>query len=347
MTYLKKIIKNFVPNQIMFFMKKYVFVKPGKKMFKKIFDVATFFIRNKIYRKKLAAMEKNENLINKDLFATFKEIKDEFWFWLFTKGYSESSSLQNILPSMPNESIQLQFTGKSGEETLEEAFAYYDFIKQTAKKWGVSFQQNCKVLDFGCGWGRIIRYFLKDVYAENLFGIDCDESIIIVCQSSNLNCNFNVNTIFPPTEFKDNFFDIIYSFSVFSHLSEDAHIKWLMEFKRILKPDGILIVTTRSREFILSCAKMQNTPENDIPFFAKGLTKTFVNTNKSLVDYDEGKYVYEPVGGGGIRDGSFYGETCIPKKYVENEWIKYFNKVDFISQKKHNLFNQCAILAKK
>ena len=35
-------------------------------------------------------------------------------------------------------------------------------------------------------------------------------------------------------------------------------------------------------------------------------------------------------GGGGVLDGSFYGETCIPKGYVLDHWMKNFTFVDFI-----------------
>lgn len=344
---LKMTIKKIIPKSFLIFIRDFILKKPNIHMLKKLYKVITTPIRNNIYSRKLDKIVRNYNVLNNTLYSIFKDCGDDFWFWLYTNGYSQQPTLNKKLPSLPEEHIQLQFTGLSGNKALEEAFSFYQFIKRTLKKKGVTICPESKILDYGCGWGRIIRFFLKDIPASNLYGIDCDEEIIKVCKTSNLNCNFKVNNIYPPTIFKDNYFDVIYSFSVFSHLSENAHREWLTELKRILKPEGVLIVTTRDRDFIISCARMQDMPEKDVPFFAKGLVSTFLNTQKSLMEYDCGKYVYEAVGGGGVLDGSFYGETCIPKKYVEKEWVSYFRNIDFINCKKHLYFNQNAIVVIK
>jgi len=60
----------------------------------------------------------------------------------------------------------------------------------------------------------------------------------------------------PPVEFPAGFFDIIYAYSVFSHLNEDTHLKWIEEFSRILKAGGLLLVTTQARRFIDFCESL-------------------------------------------------------------------------------------------
>jgi len=343
---IRSIIKSVIPKPVLRFLRNYILVKPSVPMFKNLFRVFTFPVRNMIYLKEINNMDKSGKLSKNTVFELFNKKNDEFWFWIFSRGYFKNSVLREIIPVIPPEEIQLQYTGKSGDETINEAFFYYSFIKKSLEEMEYPLRPDSKVLDFGCGWGRIIRFFMKDVYLKNLYGTDCDETVVNICKSLNVNCNIDVNNIYPPTEYPDNNFDLIYSFSVFSHLSEESHKKWLSEFQRILKPNGVLIVTTRPREFILSCKDMRTKDETKIPFYAKGLIKTFVDTEKYLKEYDDGNYLYESVGGGGIRDGSFYGETCIPEKYAEREWVKYFNKVKFVSQNKHNLFNQSAIIAK-
>lgn len=344
---IKVTIKKIIPGSFINFAKEYVLKRPGKRMLENLFNLFTSQIRNFIYKSKLKKLKKRGQLIKSDLYGSFNKISDNFWYWLYTNGYSEKSYLNGLLPKMPEENLQLQFTGGSGFKTLSEAYSFYLFIKRTMKIKGSAINTETKILDYGCGWGRIIRFFLKDTYPSNLFGIDCDEEIIKVCKNSDLRCNFDVNNIFPPTTFEDNFFDLIYTYSVFSHLSEHAHKLWLEEFKRILKPGGILVATTRDRDFIITCAKIREMNDSNIPFFAKGLTGAFVNTDKCIREYNDGKFVYDPVGGGGIRDGSFYGEACIPPKYVQKEWNKYFKNVNFINYKKHQYFNQNAIIAQK
>lgn len=53
----------------------------------------------------------------------------------------------------------------------------------------------------------------------------------------------------PPLAVGKHTFDLIYGISILTHLSESAHFKWVEEFKRILKPSGILFLTTQGNSF--------------------------------------------------------------------------------------------------
>jgi ubiquinone/menaquinone biosynthesis C-methylase UbiE len=267
----------------------------------------------------------------------FEQVNDDYWFWLHTEGYRQNSQLRMILPSLPDEAIQLRFTGASGDITLGEAFNAYRIFKQAAQANLKSDTGLNTVLDFGCGWGRTIRFFLKDIEPANLWGIDCFPEAIQLCRETNKWCNFDLIEPMPPTSFVDNKFDLIYCYSVFSHLSEEAHNKWLIEFKRILKPGGILIATTRPREFIFMCAELRK--DKDQTQWKGGAARSFINTEQALAAYDSGKYLYEPVGGGDVLDPSFYGETCIPKGYVLSHWTEHYHFIDYIDDRKKCIQN--------
>lgn len=341
---IKESLKKIIPNPGLNFIRNVILKKPRRQILNNLYKFISSPARKRMYLAKLDKIHINAGNVP---FEKFSGVSDDFWFWLYTSGYLLRPGLQKIMPSMPEERIQLQYTGISGYRSLEEAFLFYQFIKLKIKQFDVKIQPESKILDFGCGWGRIVRFFLKDLPSASIYGIDCDSEIINICNTTGLNCNFSVNDIYPPTEFEDNRFDVIYSFSVFSHLSEDAHRRWLVEFRRILKPGGILIVTTRSRDFILTCARLRDVKETDVPFFATGPSQSFLDTSMTLEQYDNGNYIYEPIGGGGIRDGSFYGETCIPEKYIRTEWAKYFRHLDFVDYKEHLNFDQNAIIAVK
>ena len=50
--------------------------------------------------------------------------------------------------------------------------------------------------------------------------------------------NFEQSAVEPPLRFADGSFDIVYAYSVFSHLSERVQLRWVEEFARILRPGG-------------------------------------------------------------------------------------------------------------
>jgi|GEM_PF-5916928 len=54
-----------------------------------------------------------------------------------------------------------------------------------------------------------------------------------------------------------------------------------------------------------------------------------------------------PVGGGGVRKRTFYGETCIPSGYVARVWRPLFARTEFIAAAAHQRFDQNVVVAVK
>jgi SAM-dependent methyltransferase len=306
---MKNLAKRLVPNSI-------------KPVLRRAYDSA---LASRYRRQVNAALESANAPLS------FSGLEDEAWFWANTEGYREDARLRELLPAMPDDFTQLRFTGVAGDRTLREGFEAYRLFKEIFQQHGGDLAR-ARVLDYGCGWGRIIRFFLKDVLPEQLWGIDCFDEVLQVSKDTNPWCHFELVNAFPPSTLADDSFDFIYSYSVFSHLSEDAHLAWLREFKRILKPGGLLIATTRKREFIELCRRLNQ--GGDVAIHKRGVAESFPQTERALQDYDEGKYCYHPAGGGGPLDSSFFGETCIPKAYVLQHWTNQFEFLDFIDDER-------------
>jgi ubiquinone/menaquinone biosynthesis C-methylase UbiE len=98
-----------------------------------------------------------------------------------------------------------------------------------------------KVLDLGCGNGRWYQVFKEK--RVDYFGVDNSEKLIEIAKKTFPEAKFLVadalNLPFP-----DNFFDKVYSIAVLHHIpSEDFRIKFLKEVKRVLKEEGIFVLT--------------------------------------------------------------------------------------------------------
>lgn len=265
------------------------------------------------------------------LLRKLSPLSDQQWLEVLIKSLEKPAGDDIILPGFPPDSVQRDIVGSAGEQTLREAFNFYREVKGYAQHLGKALTPDSRILDFGCGWGRMIRFFLKEVKADNLHGVDVDPLMIGFCRELFHLGNFSIGKPLPPTEFPDNSIDIIYAYSVFSHLSEPAHLQWVREFSRILKPGGILVATTQPRHFIEFCRSLHGkTHESG---WHNTLANSFPDAGAALADYDSGEFVFSATGGGPALPNSFYGESLIPREYVEREWTKYLIFRDFVDDR--------------
>ena len=280
---------------------------------------------------------------NDSILKYASNLSDQEWFEAIVKS-AEHSFVDGIeLPGLPPNEFQRNSVGLSGKLALGEGFNFYSEIKCYAANLGLPLTRDSRILDFGCGWGRMIRFFLKNIVADTLYGIDVDPAMIDICVKTVRQGNYSIVKPEPPTEFANNSFDVVYAYSVFSHLAEPVHIKWVQEFSRILKPGGILVVTTQARRFIELCRSLRG--QNHEFDWYNTLANSFLDTDAAFADYDNGKFLYSATGGGAARPASFYGEAVISPGYVKREWTKYLTFCDFVDDPAK--FNQAVIVMQK
>ena len=102
------------------------------------------------------------------------------------------------------------------------------------------------ILDFGCGAGRAIRqvpYLKRSLEKARFPGTDIYPKQIDWCKRNLPFAQFEINTATPPLSYSKEEFDFIYTFSVFTHLSEAQQFARMGELSNVLKPGGYLLIT--------------------------------------------------------------------------------------------------------
>lgn len=125
-----------------------------------------------------------------------------------------------------------------GDINLSRHLAVYEFAKQ--------FTIDKLVLDNGCGSG--YGTYLISKHAKQTIGIDISEESVEYAKTKfkNTNLQYLAMDSIDLKNFKDNLFDVVLSIMVVEHINN--YNTYLREIKRVLKPEGILILATNNKE---------------------------------------------------------------------------------------------------
>lgn len=110
---------------------------------------------------------------------------------------------------------------------------------------GINYANFRSILDLGCGCGRILAGWEGRLSPETrLFGCDINPMLVEFCQEKISHAEVVRNLYYPPLPYGDSQFDFIYAISMYTHLSLAAMLQWTGEILRILRPEGIALITT-------------------------------------------------------------------------------------------------------
>jgi SAM-dependent methyltransferase len=126
--------------------------------------------------------------------------------------------------------------GREGSEQILAAFQRLRRAEEDYPAW----------LDFGCGCGRLARYFAAaDAPVSRLEGVDVDPDLV-GWTGRHIRGRFATMRPSPPLAFAAGTFDVVYANSIFTHYTEPEQQAWLIELARVLRPGGLFFATTLS-----------------------------------------------------------------------------------------------------
>lgn len=181
-------------------------------------------------------------------------------------------------------------------------------LESTIRSLDIELNRSSRVLDFGCGCGRIINWF-HDLYPNtNFYGTDIDAEAIAWCRD-NLSDKglFSVNKPMSPLSYTNEFFDLIYSISIFTHLPEQMQFAWLKELKKVCKKGAYLLLTVHGEHLFPSTLKSAK-PE----FEERGFYYFVENQTKGLPE--------------------FYQTSFHLESYIHDRWSDFFKIEKIIPQ---------------
>lgn len=168
-----------------------------------------------------------------------------------------------------------------------------------------------RILDWGCGCGRVIGQLMRLLPPEKLHGCDIDAEAIEWDRANLPGPSFTRIEPYPPTPYPDGSFDIVYGISVMTHLAEETQHAWLKELQRIARPDAVLALSVIGRD--LRTTRMPASVQTE--FDEKGFAAFVPDYSATLADFSHPGY---------------YQEVYHRIDYICSVWSEYFELLEYV-----------------
>lgn len=254
-----------------------------------------------------------------EAFELFRDLDDDLWALLLSREYSSFPNILELLPEVPDAHLQQRWNGASGLELLNQSTAFYRHARAQLAERGAVDPASATVLDFGCGWGRLTRFFARDVAPGSLLACDPFEEILEVCRRSRVPAVLERSEFAPERLPFEQGIDLAFSFSVFTHISEPAAESAIRAIHDALNPGGLLIATIRPPAY-LDLEPMMHSARDELG-------------PDPVAAFEQSRYVFVPH----PHDPSHpqfeaeemrYGETVISLPYVRERWGELYELLD-------------------
>ena len=161
--------------------------------------------------------------------------------WVHSVGVTTDPDLATCVPPVPP--IELRSITAEIEPALFLFTGFYDTTTLVSlyHEHATPPPPRPKVLDFGCGCGRMTRFL--DPAQWEVCASEVNPNHVAWCRVNLPHVDTRLNGYAPPLLFGDDSFDFVFSLSIFSHLPEKMVGIWLRELMRVSRPGAVVMLT--------------------------------------------------------------------------------------------------------
>lgn len=225
-------------------------------------------------------------------------------------------------PPLPPEHLQERISGCGSSEAylaqgLKGLCDLCDHVDRHSSR------SDARVLDWGCGSGRLTRHLPAVGFAE-VHGCDIDGEAIAWCEANLPGARFTHISPDPPTQYPDSSVDVVCGYSVFTHLSRRDQELWLAELERILVPGGLVLASIHGEfAYLLAAGR------GDLPL-ARGPASRRRTAHRlrraGIVDVGADTRLK------GVAPEGYYRATFQHREYTANAWSARFDILDHVDR---------------
>lgn len=259
-------------------------IKMSKKYYKYDLNELEKDIQEYYYKKEsfiIDKVEKNNRFF--DNIPYFKRKKEEFKLvreCFYRLIHKRSSKRYNVNYYEDNIKFKTIRAFNKLSKTYDKGFSGYNPRKNYRRILeNIDVKANYKILDVGCGTGKLLSLIREKNKKVELYGIDLSPKMIDVCKKNYNNINFSVGDA-EKLDFDDNSVDLLITSEAFHHFPYPE--KSLKEFKRVIKKDGVIVLCdmyrpTPVRQFMNFMFNFTNT--GDVKMYNKKEIMSLINNS--------------------------------------------------------------------
>jgi SAM-dependent methyltransferase len=178
-----------------------------------------------------------------------------------------------------------------------------------------------RLLDWGCGCGRLTMPLLRGRLADEVHGCDIDAEAVAWCRENLRDAVFtHVNPV-PPTPYQAGFFDVVVASSVFTHLSKRMQTAWLEELERIVRPGGLVVASVHGR-FAATFLVGELTQRLGIGVLRPLLVSTLLASGFIALPDHSGLLR-------GVAPPGYYKVACQTPEFTRRTWSRRFEVLEY------------------